>query len=383
MNKKIKDIEVLRGVAVVGVAFWHLFAYVELPAAFDLVFRQWLNTGVGVDLFFVISGFVIARSLLPTLELARNNGNELPTVVAFWIRRAWRLLPSAWLWLSIILILTVCFNRSGVWGTFEESLGGALSAFMNLANLRFADSFEKYWFGASFHYWSLSLEEQFYLLFPFLVLLFRNNLKYFLIILILLQAVIDRSMYLVVLRTDGIALGVLLAIVSQTDKFKLFEPTFLRNRFMSSLVVLMMTLGLFATHGNLLNIPLKWSFVALFSGALVFIASWDKGYLIGSGWWREPWVWLGARSYAIYLIHVPAIFAAREGVFRLREYSGWIDLNQGLVVMLLAVAATVILADINYRIIERPLIRRGARESEGYLLNKTGEAKPRIEGIRV
>lgn len=383
MSKKIKDIEVLRGVAVVGVAIWHLFDYVQLPATLDLMLRQWLHTGVGVDLFFVISGFVIARSLLPSLAMAKNSDNELPVVVAFWIRRAWRLLPSAWLWLIIILALTVCFNRSGVWGTFEESLGGALSAFMNLANLRFADSFGNYWFGASFHYWSLSLEEQFYLLFPFLVLLFRNHLKYFLIFLIVLQAVVDRSMYMVVLRTDGIALGVLLAILSENDRFKLFEPTFLRNRLISSIVVLMMLLGLFAAHGNLLNIPLKWTFVALFSGGLVFIASWDKGYLIGSGWWREPWVWLGARSYAIYLIHVPAIFAVRESVFRLREYSSWLELNQGLTVVVLSIVATLILADVNYRVVERPLIKRGAKKAEGYLSDKQHKITTDAEELRV
>lgn len=372
MSRKIKDIEILRGVAVVGVAIWHLFDQVQLPATLDLVFRQWMSTGVGVDLFFVISGFVIARSLLPSLEVARANGTEFPAIVSFWIRRAWRLLPSAWLWLCVILLFTVCFNKSGIWGTFAESLGGALAAFMNLANLRFADSFGNYWFGASFHYWSLSLEEQFYLLFPFLVLLFRHHLKYLLIFLIVLQAIMDRSMYMVVLRTDGIALGVLLAIISQSPKFQLFEPTFLKNRFISSVVVSMMLLGLFCAHGNLLNIPLKWTFVALFSGVLVFIACWDKGYLIGSGWWREPWVWLGARSYAIYLIHVPAIFAAQEAVFRMRESHQWIELNQGLTIVLLSVVATAILADINYRLVELPLIRRGARKSAEYLAEKQG-----------
>ena len=158
MKKRIDDIEVLRGFAVLFVVVHHasdnLLTWTS-PALtrFYTYFGGWF----GVDLFFAISGFVIARDLVPRLQVSTNNISALQITLAFWLRRAWRLLPSAWLWLGIILLATVIFNQSGAFGTFRANFEATIAAITQVANVRFAESFMRWEYGASFVYWSLSL----------------------------------------------------------------------------------------------------------------------------------------------------------------------------------------------------------------------------------
>ncbi len=109
---RIADIEVLRGISVLYVIASHI-AGTLLPWPTPLlghITRNYVMFWPGVDLFFAISGFVIARSLLPILRAAGSGTEFFSAVLVFWIRRAWRLLPSAWLWLAIILFLAAFFN---------------------------------------------------------------------------------------------------------------------------------------------------------------------------------------------------------------------------------------------------------------------------------
>src|SRR5476649_2292342 len=115
-------------------------------------------TVVGVDLFFAISGFVIARSLIPALQGCSTRQEYWQQTRNFWLRRAFRLLPSAWLWLALMLLACVFINRSGAFGTLQANLQATLAGVAQYANFRFADSFFHYEYGTSFVYWSLSLE---------------------------------------------------------------------------------------------------------------------------------------------------------------------------------------------------------------------------------
>lgn len=156
-GKRILDIELLRGLAALGVVFHHLHGnlFSGSPALLDGI-NQRVQFWWGVDLFFAISGFVIARTLIPQLREAPTRQAFWEQARYFWIRRAFRLLPSAWLWLALILACCLLLNRSGAFGSLSANLAASLAGFLQIANFRFADSFYRYEYGASFVYWSLS-----------------------------------------------------------------------------------------------------------------------------------------------------------------------------------------------------------------------------------
>lgn len=101
MSNRIADIEMLRGFAVLFVVIHHangaLFTWSSSAMS---LFYSYFCGGVGVDLFFAISGFVIARDLIPRLRESQGSQVAIAITLAFWVRRAWRLWPSAWLWLA-------------------------------------------------------------------------------------------------------------------------------------------------------------------------------------------------------------------------------------------------------------------------------------------
>ncbi|MCG3170468.1 MAG: O-acetyltransferase OatA [Pseudomonadales bacterium] len=359
---RIDDIEVLRAIAVIFVCVEHmhmnLFAWVGGEA--HRILFGWTGMWSGVDLFFVISGFVIARDLIPRISGARSTHERLVTTLAFWIRRAWRLIPSAWLWLAVILVACVFFDRSGAWGSLRANLEGALAAVFNVANLRAMLVYGKFEPGATFPYWSLSLEEQFYLVLPFLIWLSGKRLALVLGAVVLLQLLLPRTPLGTIIRTDALALGVLIAIWSRTTSYRLFEPRFMAARAWRVVLVSILAGGLAFAGGEDLHVPVPISLVAYIGAVLVFIASYDRNYIMAPGWIRSVFLWVGTRSYAIYLIHIPAYFATREIWFR-RMPEG-IGFDPGFTPEFLATALVLLLvfAELNYRFVEIPLRRRGA-----------------------
>lgn len=369
MNKRIDDIELLRGFAVLFVVIHHasdnLLTWTS-PALtrFYAYFGGWF----GVDLFFAISGFVIARDLVPRLQSSTDNRAALQITLAFWLRRAWRLLPSAWLWLGVILLATVAFNQSGVFGTFRANFEATIAAITQTANVRFAESFMQREYGASFAYWSLSLEEQFYLFFPLLVLLGRQHLPYVLIGLVLLQIFSTRSLMLMTFRTDALALGVLLALWTRHESYQLFKPLFLAHwrlgtMLMGGVFVCMAALGSDQLH----IVSIRIGIIALLSVLLVWVASYDSNYLWADGPLKRLLVWTGSRSYAIYLIHIPAFFFTREIWHRLHPEQVGFGETFFYPFILTAGVLIVILSELNYRLVECPLRIRGGQVAKRML----------------
>ncbi len=364
-SRRIADIELLRGIAVLFVMFHHAHSnLVTWPSfGFDLLY-SYVNFWPGVDLFFAISGFVIARSLLPALDAAGDGAARFRTVIAFWIRRAWRLLPAAWLWLGITLLASILFNRSGVFGTVHANVGATIAGMLDVANFRFAASFMHSEYGASFHYWSLSLEEQFYLLLPLAALTLGRRLPAMLAILVLIQFLTNRNTpFLMMVRTDAILLGVLIALWSRHPSYRLVEPTGLAKARIGRLLTLGVLLGGIVTFAadQLQTVSIRVGLIALLSAALVLIASFDRDYLWPDGFAKRVLVWVGSRSYGLYLIHIPAFFTTREILFRLRP-ADWVPGRADLLPLILIAAALILVAsELSYRLVEVPLRDRGAR----------------------
>ncbi|RON59971.1 acyltransferase [Pseudomonas fluorescens] len=361
-SKRIMDIEVLRAIAVLGVLFQHLSGNLfSDPVPLLEAIRAWAQPWWGVDLFFAISGFVIARSLIPALRGCSNRQEYWEQTRNFWLRRAFRLLPSAWLWLALVLLMCMFFNRSGAFSTLDANLQATLAGVLQYANFRFADAFRHYDYGSSFVYWSLALEEQFYLLFPLLILLFRKYLVWALLALVAVQVFTERTPALLVVRTDALALGVLLAMWSAQPGYRRWQPTFLRWPLagLSVLVVICLLMSFMATD-RFKETHFNIGSIAVLSALLVWIASFNRDYLMPAGVVQRWLVWIGSRSYGIYLIHVPVYFLLRELIFRLQSAGLPSPAGHPIITLLIAGGLIVLLSELNYRFIEMPMRNRGA-----------------------
>jgi peptidoglycan/LPS O-acetylase OafA/YrhL len=354
-NGLIRDVEVLRAVAVLGVIFQHMHGNLFPKFATGSAASQFFSSGwVGVDLFFAISGFVIARSLIPKAAAAHTGRQFRLVSYRFWTTRLFRLAPSAWLWLIVILILCVSYNDSGVFGDLKTNAWWTLSGIFNFSNYVFVQYFGAQKPGASFVYWSLSLEEQFYLLFPFALWFFRRYVGWFFSGLVLWQVFEPRGLYGMMFRTDAIALGVLVGLCHQHPVCLSIRGA-LDIRVSRVLVLLLLGTLFFLGSFNQRDLPVQVGLVALVSGALVWLCAGKTDVLAGNGTPSRVFLWLGQRSYAMYLIHIPVMFFIRETAFRLDRTPA----DGAVVSAIIALFLILVLAAANFRWLEAPLRNRG------------------------
>lgn len=165
-----RDIQFLRGIAVLVVVLYHS----------NLGF---LNQGyLGVDIFFVLSGFLITSIILKGL-----NNNFIFSV--FYLRRANRLLPALYCTLLFTTLLSVIMLTNKQWLEYLEQLKGALTFTANMVLPGQSGYFESASEGKPLlHIWSLSLEEQYYFLLPVLLYLLPKNYRLIGIILLMLAS---------------------------------------------------------------------------------------------------------------------------------------------------------------------------------------------------
>lgn len=370
-GRRIDDIEVLRAFAVCMVMAHHAMGLLIpwLPGTKASIYRV-VGLWSGVDLFLAISGFVIARSLLPLLPAPGERQAFFRTTLSFWIRRAWRLLPSAWLWLAIPLAASLLFNRSGAFGSFQANLAGSLAAVFDYANFHEAYAFGRYPTGAVFPYWSLSLEEQFYLALPFVIFLARGRLSMVLVAIAASQFFIKRvgpfgDLLFANLRCDALCLGVLLAIWSRSAEYRRLEPAGLATPLARWLLPAVFVAVFALAAGPALGYPrCTVGVLALLAATIVWIASYDRDYLLPPGRVKRAACWVGARSYAMYLIHIPVYCATIELWTRLRPAVLRPGLHHAALLVATGLPVVLLLADINYRFVERPLRRHGALIAE-------------------
>ena len=150
------EIQALRALAVVTVVAYHVWAS-AMPGGF-----------VGVDVFFAISGFLITAHLLREVEASGRI-----KLWAFWARRARRLLPAALLTLLLCALGTILLVPEVYWQQFLHEIG-ASAAYVQ--NWQLAGDAVDYLNADNRpspvqHFWSLSAEEQFYVVWPLLILL--------------------------------------------------------------------------------------------------------------------------------------------------------------------------------------------------------------------
>lgn len=291
----------LRGIAVLLVVATHAAAFL-LPAS-SPAWTRLPGAGLGVDVFFTLSGFLITSLLLQ--ELDRSGRIRL---TGFYGRRGRRLLPAA---VTVVAIWCAYLAAAGV-GIREIGRTLALIATYTTNYAKSADSDVVLGLG---HFWSLAVEEQFYFLWPILLLLaarVRLHERWVAVAALGAAAVValHRTADLmshpaadVMFRTenhcDGLLIGAALSIAIRQGWLK--PRTWLAVPSLASLLVLAIAAPEAAFQGG--AGALTYTITPLLSG-LAILGSLDaKRGVLRSSWLR----YVGRISYGLYLWHVPAI----------------------------------------------------------------------------
>jgi peptidoglycan/LPS O-acetylase OafA/YrhL len=214
-------------------------------------------------------------------------------------------------------------------------------------------------------YWSLSLEEQFYVLLPLLLYFVGPmRLRWVLGALVLIQFPLPRDTpdILWFVRTDALAYGVLIAIAARDRALhsvsSAVENQPLGARFLAVLLVLLV--ALFSLTPELkINVGL----IALASGGLVLLASCNHGVIVPRAWLRSVFLWGGSRSFGIYLVHLPCFWAAREIFYRTHHSAPY---DNSFALAATGLGLVILAAEVSYRTVEAPIREFGHRVSKRF-----------------
>lgn len=324
-------IDGLRGIAVLLVLWSHAayFAYemnsVGMSGAAFLYYK-FSQLGIsGVDLFFVLSGFLITGILIDT----RNDKHNFKS---FYIRRALRIFPLYYAVSFVFIIIVLCFS--------ELNIGKIVAHLFYLQNF-FGHNFDN--FMVLNHTWSLAVEEQFYIFWPFVFLaVYKRSFKFAIALCVCLilfswvgRFLISNQGYekvaytYTLFRLDTLCLGALLSIISVKYKDYLMKRQYLFVCGSIFSVGVLYLLFLFCDYGGetfSLLITVGFSVISLFYvcllGSVFYIKEGSGSSLpvIGS----KPMRFIGRISYGLYLFHVPVMLLV--GMFLVRfHYSYWVN----------------------------------------------------------
>ena len=367
----------MRALAVVAVMIYHASS-------------DWLSGGfLGVEVFFVISGYLITLLLMEEVE--RTGRIDL---AGFWIRRARRLLPALFAMLFLLLTYTWLFKPDTL-GKLRGDMLGGLFYVMNWYQIWVGQGYSAAGdFAPLRHLWSLAVEEQFYLLWPLvmLVLLRRNGTRSLAktarwlvlgaLAVTVLMAVLYQpgriqecsispdaywtvgerciskadTLYLsTITRAGGLLLGAAFAMIWRPVAI-MRGPLRDAGRLLD--IVAVVGLGLLAFFcWRLAFITPDGADPWLFRGGflwtsiatlMVIAAVAHRRTVIGRLLGARPLVWVGTRSYGLYLYHWP--------IYQIiREVAGNPLTGMEFVV---AMAITVPITELSYRLVETPIRKR-------------------------
>ncbi len=347
----------LRAVAVAAVVLYHA----------DVM---WLPGGfLGVDVFFVLSGFLITSLLL--VELDRSGRIDFGR---FYLRRARRLLPAlvAVLIAVAFLVATVAYDSAS---GFRRDLPGALLYVSNWTSILTDLSYFEFIGRPPMlqHLWSLAVEEQFYIVWPSVALLAYRWRAGRGVAIVALTLALGSTVAMLVgsvlgdmpasadpsrlyFGTDthsmGILLGAALAVFWRPGRTAaVLDPRASAVISGAGVAGLAALIAMFVLFGEYSTTLYRGGFllVALVSAVVVAAAS-HRGAAFGPLLGNKPMRWIGRRSYGIYLWHWPLFLVTRPGV----------DIPiTGIPALALRLGLLLVIADLSYRFVEMP-VRRGA-----------------------
>jgi peptidoglycan/LPS O-acetylase OafA/YrhL len=359
-----KDIDGLRAIAVTSVIAFH---------------AQWTLFGggfVGVDVFFVISGYLIGSMIIDDVSAGRFS------LVGFYERRIRRILPALAVMMVATSVLAYLYMLPNELERYADSL---LAATFSVSNFYFARNSGYFMPAATtfplLHTWSLAIEEQFYIFLPLFVLLvhrlWRRGLWPALLVATLLSLAFSigsafqgpsSDFYMPQLRAWELLLGSLIAwnrLPALTSRLQ---------REAASLLGIVLMVVAATTFVSWTPFPGYAALVPCLGAALVIAAGRSGDSFVARGLSLPPLVFLGRISYSLYLWHWPIfVFIKMSENFPAEQ--------DKTVIRLLAVAATLVAATLSWRYVETPFRSGPWRPSRRRLFTAAAGAVVLLGGI--
>ena len=353
-----RDIQVLRGLAVLAVVLFH-----AKESYFPLGY-------LGVDVFFVISGFVVTPLIL-RIFTGRVNEGRFSNLKSFYKRRFYRLAPALAVTLAISAISIFLLGPIGDHQRFARQGIATLLLVGNAGAYRYSGDYFSPNPNPLGHTWSLSVEEQIYIFLPLILILIlqnRKSLKKFTAVVLGCISALSFVSFLFpailqpLYSRAGIALASQFSFYSPIDRiwqfttgglaFLLLDRYHNRSRIIPKGIQLLTVIAVVMILFGPLHMNLKISsiFASLFAVIVILFKSLDvlPDFLI------KNLEWVGDRSYSIYLVHMPLLYLAK--------YSPLMQIGTGenrKIQSAIAVVASILLGALSYSKIENKYRNRG------------------------
>lgn len=361
----------LRALAVLAVLLYHISP------------NQFIGGYIGVDLFFVISGFLITYRNLQNIQ----NPNKKFTLKNFWLRRARRLIPA------LVLVILVCVPIGAIIypdilvGAFRQ-VAGALTYSTNWVEIIHGSNYFDQANPSLFkNFWSLAVEEQFYIIWPpLLLLLLSRRLKNSQLVTIVATIAVASMVLMGVLAapdnytrvyygTDthcfGLAMGIIFAFIWNKEKGSLSKEWLSAQPWIPALA----PVGLIGFILIVMLVPDTAAFTYPFG---LVLGSLFSLFLVGAVIIRPnalftrimelaPLRWIGVRSYGIYLWHWPMLVFGR---ILIPTAMGTVE---NVLVDVMFALISFVASDLSYRFIEEPMRKDGFIKSVEKLYDRVRE----------
>ena len=356
---RVPALDGIRGLAIGLVLLWHgFFAPLSFlphhPVASQIMALGRLSWS-GVDLFFVLSGFLIGGILLDAADSERY-------FVPFYLRRVHRILPLYAAVLAFVFLVPMLSRNRPDWLANSIPLRYYMGFLQNVWMAK-NGSFGSHALGVT---WSLAVEEQFYLTLPVTIRYITRSRLWWVVGGMITGAPVLRMLVspfagyvLMPCRMDALGWG--LAAALMTRDVKLWEIVCQRRKY----VYLALAGTLLGVIGSLLSgfrpftkslFGLEYSLLALLYFMLLLSTLLNRQ--LEAVFSMRPLRYLGIIAYGLYLLHFPCISAVQA--FAIRSYagpSGWAKLG----ISLSGVVLAIVLATMSWDYMEKPLIKRGHR----------------------
>jgi peptidoglycan/LPS O-acetylase OafA/YrhL len=351
---RIKEIDGLRAIAILLVVAWHYVGASADAGSASLLWKTTIFGRSGVDLFFVLSGYLITSILLKN----RDASNYFST---FYARRAFRILPIYYVVVGIYVVgksfqlshtlfegpiptWTYLIGLQNFWMTFEQTYGA-------------------FWLGGT---WSLAIEEQFYLAFPMLVyFLSLGNLRNVLLALMIACPLLRIWAYwygepfagygyyfLTPFRADNLAIGALVAwheFTGTSHRVALIA----RRTLIASALLFPAYAALIGRHTDMHMALWGHTYLALLYGSLLFMTLQNAGSSRLAFLRSKPAEFFARMSYALYLVHTSVLLSLSIVSGVSRDVSTW----PGRVLAVSAFFVSLGLCWLSFKVFEQRLIR--------------------------